>query len=263
LNSKQICNQLGVIVLSVIAICCIGRPCFALDGGPDVPPSFSAEPTTQTPGAVVVNPYRTSYFQFSPYTSFQFVNTLPGPPPGGTGNFHTSTQTAVGPLFLYEKKLIIKRSTVTGAAGEGYPTSTVSLGAWYWIGAYTGGSVHQIATVYSHYELNPHLSLEADAGADPTLGFNEYYGFVMGSSVLGGRTSKWSADLGVGPYFPRREVGNTGYTATGTLAYRTSDRVSIDATYWYVNYKVSNQTIGLSTTNGLTRISLALAYAIN
>ena len=191
---------------------------------------------------------------FSPYTLFQRTYGQVG---GGSqsGDILSVKANDSGPLVLIEKLYRLDQREAFQKTGK--PGSTFSLGAWYW---YHNSSIDRYS-LYGKYFFNNRYGLQGSIGGDTHLGLSEYYGFFLYNALRTNARQKVGVQLGVGPYLPRTSSGNTGYTATGAVAYNLSPALSAVGSLWYINYKQKLQQFGFNKTSTTVRYTVGLGYS--
>jgi len=195
----------------------------------------------------------------SPYSVFQFTSASRDLTTGDVTTKHT---TKIGPFIQYARNFNIEQGRST----------SVSLGAWYWYHGSTDSTVTAKArydtydrfALFTTYNFNSRIAIQANAGGITRVGFTEYYGFLLYQYAPPAslHTRFNAAQVGFGPYFPRTSYGSTGYTATGGVGYDLNDRYSITGNVWYVNYDAPAPDFGsnFKTKNSLTRALFNLNY---
>ena len=191
-----------------------------------------------------------TYLSVSPLTVFQFTNTVPV----GNGQFSTRKRSNYGPFIQIERHLPLR--------DNGGQPSSVAFGGWYWGHTSQADNNPDRLGLYGLYNYNRNFSVQATVGGatrGATSGLFEYYGFVLYQPTLP-RGSKLGLQAGVGPYFVRSSVGDTGYTYTVGAVYTLTPQISLSASYWKVNYNKPPGTFGSGIRNDLARTNLSLVY---
>ncbi len=191
-----------------------------------------------------------TYLSVSPLTVFQFTNTTGV----GNGQFSTRKRSNYGPFLQIERHLPLR--------DNGGQPSSVAFGAWYWGHTNRTDNNPDRLGLYGQYNYNRNFSVQATVGGatrGPVSGLFEYYGFALYQPTLPSK-SKLGLQAGVGPYFVRSSVGNTGYTYTVGAVYTLTPQFSLSASYWKVNYNKPPGTFGSGIHNDLARTNLSLVY---
>jgi hypothetical protein len=205
----------------------------------------------QPNGQITVVQDSRTYLSVSPLTVFQFTNTSPV----GNGDYQTRKTDDFGPFIQLEKHYPLH-------SNPGNQPSSVVLGAWYWGHTTKKDNNPDRLGLYSQYNFNRNFSVQATLGGStrgPQSGLFEYYGFLLYQPTLP-HSSRIGVQAGVGPYFVRHSIGDTGYTYTAGAVYSLTPRYSLSASYWKVNYNKPPGTFGTGIHNDLARTNLSLVY---
>jgi hypothetical protein len=197
-------------------------------------------------------PFKPFTFYFSPLTQFQRTGAQVAP-----GQILAFKKNETGPLFLIEKlyRLDVRPSFLAeNAKREG---STFSLGAWYW----THGSKSDRYSVYGKYFFNGRYGAQLSIGGDRNVGLIEYYGFFLYNVLRPHGKSPLAVQAGVGPYFPRQELGSPGYTYTLAAAYNLGPDLSVIGSLWYLNFKSKFPPFGFTKSSTTARYSIGVGYS--
>lgn len=248
--------------MSVISWRGVARAALALGLTAAVLPAYAQFPTslgqtgagkrvTDKNGKVSIVEEGRTYLSVSPLTVFQFTNTSPV----GNGDFGTSKRNNFGPFIQLEKHFPLRPN-------PGNQPSSFVLGAWYWGHTSDKNNNPDRLGIYGQYNFNQNFSTQVTIGGatrGQQSGLFEYYGFLLYQPTLP-KKSNLGIQVGVGPYFVRHSIGDTGYTYTLGAVYRLTPRYSLSASYWKVNYNKPPGTFGTGIHNDLARTNLSLVY---
>ena len=207
-------------------------------------PAAPTQTTTGTPGGATVKlgqVDRPIYIGINPYTLFQVSHSIQD---AQTSAVATETGNAIGPLVVVEKTFRLED-----------PTS-FSLGTWYWF----NNSKTDRLGIYGKYGINSRIGVQGTIGGSTHTGFDEYYAFLLYNVLRGSAKLPLSAQVGVGPYIPRKGEGDAGYTGTIQASYAGKGNLSYNASLWYVKYNQNFPDLALKSNNTTARFSLGVGY---